>query len=162
MMMLRTESDFIIASNQAYDLAGIVVAYLKLHRQYVNGYNGVSVPDKEFAVTFKPPSTEGFVTTVLHWTDWQTHTETQYYDVDSDYFSESWGADNSCGETSYTVDYAESKGIDIPIKHLMMTKDQMVGFFKDKKIKVEAEYKEIARKKEIERLENELNKLKVI
>lgn len=157
--MLRTEGDFIRASNQAYDLAGIVIAYLKLHRQHINGY-GVSVPDKEFAVTFKPSTKEGFISTVLHWTDWRTHTETKYYDSDSDYFSESWGADNSCGETSYTVDYAESKGIDIPIKHLMMTKEQMINFFTDKKIKVEAEYKEIARKKQIERLESELNKLK--
>lgn len=158
-MMLRTEGDFILASNQAYDLAGIVIAYLKLHSQYINGYNGVSVPDKEFAVTFKPPSKEGFVTAVLHWTDWRTHTETQYYDVDSDYFNESLGADNSCGETSYREDYATSKGIEIPIKHLMMNKEQMIKFFKDKKAQIEAKCKEIARKEEIEKLQRKLKEL---
>lgn len=158
-MMLRTDGDFIRATNQAYDLAGIVIAYLKLHRKYINGYNGVNVPDKEFAVTFKPTKKEGFISTVLHWTDWQTHTETKYYDTDSDYFSESWGADNSCGETSYTVYYAESKGIEIPIKHLMMTKDQMLVHFEEKKVIVEAEKKEAIKQEEIKRLKNQLQKL---
>ena len=157
--MLRTEGDFILASNMSYDLAGIATTYLKLYKTYINGYNGVNVPDKEFAITLKPPSKEGFVTTVLHWTDWRTHTETLYYDSDSDYFSESWGADNSCGETSYTVDYAESKGIDIPIKHLMMTKDQMFKYFQQKKVSVEAEKKEAIKQEEIKRLKIQLEKL---
>lgn len=157
--MLRTEGDFILASNMSYDLAGIITTYLKLYKTYINGYNGVNIPDKEFAVTLKPPSKEGFVTAVLHWTDWRTHTETLYYDSDSDYFSESWGSDNSCGETSYTVDYAESKGIDIPIKHLMMTKDQMLKYFQQKKVSVETEKKEAIKQEEIKRLKNQLEKL---
>lgn len=159
-MMLRTESDFILAANQAYDLSNIVISYLHMYRNNINGYNEVNVPDKEFSVSFKPSNDEGFIVCVIHWTDYHTYTETQYYDVDSDYFSESWGADNSCGETSYTEDYAESKTIKIPIKHLMQDKHSMISYFKKKKIEVEAEKKESLRKIEIEILENKLTKLK--
>jgi hypothetical protein len=158
-MFLRTESDFIVASNMAYDLAGVVTTYLDLFREYINGYNGINIPSYEYAVTFKPSKKEHFIQAVLHWTDQRVHTETLYYDSDSDYFSEQWGADNSCGESSYTEEYARSKHIDIPIQNLMMNAGQMLTYFKDKKVMWEAEKKEVIRLEEIRRLKAELERL---
>jgi hypothetical protein len=157
--MLRTEADFILASNLSYDLAGLVVTYLNLYRKYINGFNSVTVPDKEFAVTVRPPTKEGFLTAVLHWTDYTTHTKTLYYDTDSDYFSEQWGADNSCGETSYREDYAESSGISIPIKHLMMPESDMIKYFQEKKVSVETIKKENVRQEQIAELKSKIQKL---
>lgn len=158
-MFLRTESDFILASNMAYDLSAIVTTYLNLFKEYVNGYNGIKIPSHEYAVTFKPSNKEHFIKVELHWTDQRVHTETLYYDSDSDYFSEQWGADNSYDESSYTEDYPKSTCIDIPIQNLMMNKEQMVAFFKERKVKWEAEKKETIRLEEIRRLKVQLEKL---
>lgn len=159
-MLLRTESDFIFASNISYDLAGIVTTYLNLYRKYVNGHNNVTVPDTKYMVSFNPTKKEGFIDVVLHWTDHHTYTETLYYDSDSDYFSEAWGADNSYGETSHTEDFPKSAGINIPIKHLMMNEEQMLKHFEILKNKIAQDKAEAIRNSEIIRLTKQLEELR--
>ena len=86
--------------------------------------------------------------------------ETLYYDSDSDYFSESWGADNSYGTTSHTTYHPSSRGISIPVEHLMMDKDKMVEHFKARQAKRVREELEAERLRRVAALEQELYKLK--
>lgn len=158
-MLLKTQADFIYASNIAYDLAGVVTTYLKLWREYINGFNDVLVPKYEFAVTFIPAKKPDKISVVLHWTDQRTYTETLYYDVDSDYFSEAWGADNSYGSTSHTEYFADSCSFNIPISHLSMSESQMINYFKEKKMEIELVKLENERQSKIEKLTKELNEL---
>lgn len=160
-MMLRTEGDFIRASNMSYDLAAVVSTYLQLHRKYINHHNGVSVPDKDFAITFLPTKQERFISVALHWTDTRSWTETLYYDTDSDYFQESMGgADNSCGEVSHSEDYPRSSYISIPISHLMVNEAAMTDWFVKKRQAITLEKAEVERVKRVAQLEAELRGLK--
>ena len=159
-MILRTKADFVRAAIMSHDLQSVAHNYLTLHRQYVNGLNGVYIPDEQFALTFGLPKSEDFCEVVLHFTDRVVHSETLYYDSDSDYFSESWGADNSYGTTSHTTYHPSSRGISIPVEHLMMDKDKMVEHFKARQAKRVREELEAERLRRVAALEQELYKLK--
>jgi hypothetical protein len=158
--MLRNKSDFVRAAIMSHDLQSVAHNYLTLHRKYVNGLNGVYIPDEQFALTFGLPKSESFCEVVLHFTDRVVHNETLYYDSDSDYFSESWGADNSYGTTSHTSYHPSSKGISIPVEHLMMDKGKMEEHFKERQAKKAKEELEAARLRRVKELEEELSKLK--
>lgn len=155
-MLLRTEGDFIYATNIAYDLAGVVTTYLNLWRDHINGFNGVTIPKYEYAVTFKPAKKPGTIAVVIHWTDQRTYTETLYHDVDSDYFSEAWGSDNSYGSTSHTEPYPDSRSFNIPVSHLMMDQALMLKYFEDKSVEIATFKEELARQKRVDQLTKEL------
>jgi len=159
-MLLRSESDFIWVTNAAYDLAGLVTAYLKLFRKHINGYADIRIPDEDFAVTFEPSKTEGMITVQLWWTRHYTTSTPVYYDVDDDNFSEAWGADNTCGSETHHHSSRESPGINIPIANLMRSKEQMEADFVQRAAKIKADKAEALRLSTIAELEAKLLKLK--
>ncbi|MNF82977.1 hypothetical protein D3C84_652890 [compost metagenome] len=157
--MLRTQGDFVLAANLSFDLSALVTTYINMFREYVNGYNGVRIPLEEYAITFSPPRKEGYISVQLHWIAQQIHTETLYYDTDSDYFCESLGADNSYGQSSHTEYYPESKTISIPIVHLMLDKAGLERSFSELKLDIAAKRAEDVRLREVEQLRARLKTL---
>lgn len=158
-MMIRSEGDVVRAANMAYDLSGIVTSYLKLHREYINGYNGVIVTDKEFAIVFLPKSKEGCICVELHWIDTITYSTPMYYDTDSDYFVESMGGQEPYGYDHESISSLESSSIHIPISHLLQNQEDMLEFFKLKKIQIEKDRVKLETQRRISHLKNELKSL---
>lgn len=159
-MTIRSEGDLVWACSSAQDLTNLVTAFLKLWRTHANGVNRVTVPSGNFTIVYNPMK-EGYLCVTLVYTSTQFWEEPEYYDVDSDYFSESWGASNISGYTtrSETVT-VESNVYNIPFEALLQSKENMEKYVKHQaKIAKEKEAEE-KRLKEIKELETRLSELK--
>lgn len=161
-MLLRSEGDFVRASNMAQDLTNLVVTYLKFWRKYANGRNNVTIPDDTFGVIFLPMKTEGKLEVGLLYTrtdHWQTP---EYYDVDDDQYTEGYGSGdaNICGYTSHTAKVNCEIFISIPFAVLAKTPDQMEQSVKTFVATEKAKEAEETRLATIAKLEEDLAKLK--
>lgn len=160
--MLRSEGDFVRASNMAQDLTNMVVTYLKFWRKHANGRNNVRVPDDTFGVIFLPMKTEGKLEVGIVYTR-TDHWETPVcFDTDSDYYVEGYhtGDANISHYESHSAKVKCEEYISIPFKSLADTPEGMekgiIAYVKADKAK-EAE---AARLKKIAALEAELTSLK--
>ena len=159
-MTIRTEGDIVLASNMAQDLTNLVVAYLEFYKKYAQGINGIRIPTERYTVIFQPMQEAGKLAVKLIYTKTTTWQEPEYYDVDSDYFDESWGASNVSG---YSIRYSnsiEEEALTIPFSLLLLSRDamekQVIDFANRKKAEAEEQERlaEIAKyKAKIEELE---------
>ena len=161
-MMLRTEGDFVRASNMAQDLTNLVVTYLKFWRKYANGRNNVNIPNDNFGVIFLPMKKEGRLEVGILYTrtdHWQTP---EYYDVDDDNYTEGYGSGdaNICGYTSHSAEVHCESLISLAFTLLMHTPEDMeksvIDYVKHEKAKEAEEL----RLKKIAAMEIELAALK--
>ena len=159
-MMLRSEGDFILASNFAQDLTNLVMQYLELWKTHANGRLGVTVPKEKYCVIFTKMKKEGFVSFKIIYTYTTYGDEPVYYDTDSDYFNESWGASNISHYVSVSEDHLTEIHYSIPIRGLMLPPDKMEESIKQFVIKDQAKIDEANRQKRITELEKELGILK--
>lgn len=123
-MTFRTEAELVRASSGAQDLTNLCKAYLKLWRQYANGKKGVTVPASHYTLAFRPMS-EGHIEFVIVSTGTNYWEEPEYYDVDSDYFSESWGSSNISGYRTRSEDVINECAVRIPFACLLLSKEDM-------------------------------------
>lgn len=158
-MTFRSNSDLIFAANQSRDLANLVQAYMILWRKHANGKNKVSVPTDDFTVVFLPPTETAVVFRIVY-TYTNTWSEPQYYDVDSDYFSESWGADNVSHHITRRETKIGEKGYEIPFACLLRSKEDMEASIKRTAESIKKREQEDERQREIAELESQLAKLK--
>ena len=158
-MSLHTESAIVQASNAAQDLTAMVVTYLEAVKR-ISGERWVAVPRESYSVVFEPMKKEGWLFTRLIYTSHHTRQVATYYSPDSDYFSESWGADNVSGYRVEGWSNKEDRGFQIPISHLLLGKDAREALLQDMAKKHDAKLAEEARQRKISQLETELSKLK--
>jgi hypothetical protein len=158
-MTIRTEAQIVLAANLAQDLTNLVVAYLELWRQHAQGVNGITVPDEPYTVVFQPLRSEFLHFKLVH-TQTVTWEEPVYYDVDSDYFQESWGASNLSHHVSRWRKEIREHGLGIPFKVLLQARGQMEGSIKAVAAAVHAEEEERARLARIAELQAEIDQLK--
>lgn len=159
-MMLRSEGDFILASNMAQDLTNLVMQYLRLWRKHANGRSNVTVPKENFCVIFTKMKEQGYVNFKIIYTYTTYSDEPVYYDTDSDYFNESWGASNISHHVKVREDHLTEEHYSLPIRALMMPPDKMEAAIKQFVIDDQARINEINRLKRITELEKELGTLK--
>lgn len=159
-MTIRSEGDLVWACSSAQDLTNLVTTFLNMWRTHANGVNKVYVPSENYTVVFNKMK-EGFICVTLVYTKTQFWQEPDYYDVDSDYFDESWGASNISGYTTHSKRVTMENGIyNIPFGALLQSKENMEKYIKNQaKIAKEKEAEE-KRLKEIKELETRLNELK--
>lgn len=164
-MPFRTESEIILAVNNAADLTNLITAYLKHYKAACkqcdlyekNLLKDVSTDD--FSVTIIKLTSRNSVAFVEVGVTWVAtgYTETpRYYDVDDDNFNESWGADNISGYTCTTYSSEKVVYVAIPISHLLMSEKSMKKLLADMVAKWKAEAAEKTRVAKIKQLENEL------
>lgn len=160
-MTFRTDGQIILAVNLATDLTNLVKSYLELWKKHANGINGVWVPSDEYTVIFKPTKQDGFLSIVLSYTRTSHWEEPTYCDVDSDYFSESYGgSSNVSGSISRSEDYHEEKGFQIPFTSLLRTFEGMEENIKKFAAENKRKEDELVRARKIKELEDELKELK--
>jgi hypothetical protein len=157
--MLRTEGDFVRAVDMARDLTNLVMQYLALWHKHANGVNGLEAPSGRYRIVFLAPSKSDEIHFEILLAETISREEPVYYDSDSDYFSESWGASNISGyTTSFSTDIVQ-RCVKMPIAALMQSPEQMERSVieiaaKDKVAKAEA-----TRLAKVAALEKELKEL---
>jgi hypothetical protein len=124
-MTIRSESQIMAAANAAQDLTNLVVAYLELYKRHAQGLNGVTVPTEPYTVVFRPMHHEGMLAVALVYTKTVTWDEPIYYDVGSDYFSESLGAENISGYQLQSESHTEETRLSIPFAVLLLSREHM-------------------------------------
>lgn len=160
-MALRTVNDIIYAHNQARDLINLVIAYLRLWREYANGCYKVSVDSDRFTVVIQPMTSDAVLRVGIVYTKTQTWEEPEYYDVDDDNHVESYSSRaNICGYRSHSEDVTCEKYFTIPVKHLLLNQTDMIKLIKDFAVKAKTEEAEALRLSKIAALESQLEKLK--
>lgn len=158
-MSPNTEGAIVQASNAAQDLTAMVVTYLEAVKR-ISGERWVVVPRVSYSVVFEPMKKEGWLFTRLIYTDHHTRQVATHYSSDSDYFSESMGANNVSGYKVEGWSSNEDRGFQIPISHLLLGKEAREALLQDMVKKHDTKLAEEARQRKISQLETELTKLK--
>lgn len=158
-MTFRTEGDLVYASNQAQALTNLCTAYLELWRVHANGKNGVTVPRTPYTLVFRP-MTEGYIHLVIVSTRTEYWEEPEYYDVDSDYFSESWGSSNISGYTTCSQEVIDECGVKIAFSALLLSRTDMEASVKKVAANIAKRQAEEKKANDIAALEKQLNELK--
>jgi len=160
---IRTEADVFLAVNMANDLEALVVGFLEVWKTYANGVHDVTVPCGPMVLSFRPlrKNQDGRVIIVValtytHTVRWQ---EPQYYDVDSDYFSESWGADNISGYSPRSKDEQRNIVIDIPVELILCSKNDMIAKVKAIAVKYREDQVEAERQRQLAVLHKQIKDL---
>lgn len=159
MALIRTDSDLNYASLVAQDLCRMIRTYLKTWKQYANGRNGACVPDESFDIVITPISALNTISFRLIYTETTRTRVPEYYDPDSDYFNESWGASNISG---YRVDIEynqRERNYTIPSQALLLSREKLEKSIQEFVIKDDERIKEKQRLAEITQLKTRLNEL---
>jgi hypothetical protein len=159
MTTFRTEGALVGAANEARALTALVCAYLDLWRKHANGVYGITIPREEFNVIFRAPTEKGVDFKIIYT---RTHSRevAEYYDVDSDYFSESWGSSNISG---YRIEHSTSiyeDGLMIPYGALLKSKEDMEKSIIDSAERYKKEQAEAERQRQIKEAEARLRELR--
>jgi len=155
-MTFRTIGSLVGAANAARDLTNLVVAYLNLWRQHANGMNGVTIPDENYTVVFQPPREDALAFTVA-WTRTVTWTTPTYYDVDDDYFVESYSPTaNISGEETHSELRVEERNFIIPYSALLRSEADMKAHVLATAARIRAQEAEAERQREIAALQAKL------
>lgn len=158
-MPLRTESDIILAANQAIDITSLVTTYLtkleKASRMYYRGYKNPVKVKTPFVVKIISVG-EDSLTISLTGTATITYESPTYYGPDDESFTEGYGASNISGYTSCTVEKPVDQFLTVPFGCLLRTEEQMWEDVNRTVARWTEEDKAEAKADEIARLEKKL------
>jgi hypothetical protein len=161
-MSLRTVESLIGAANGAKDLQSMAANFLVNFLRHANGVGGVEVTANPFVVVpvaVSGTADEPRLTFALVSTERTTWQVADYLSPDDDGYSESWGADNSCGYHIKSEERQREQRITIAAGQLLMPNDAQIKMMQAWKLEAEAEKKERARLSNIAALRTQLSTL---
>lgn len=159
-MTFRTEGEIIRAANNHIDLTNLIIAYLLMWREYANGVYDVWVPTSPFSIVIESVLDHKINFRIIN-TKTVSWSEPQYYDVDSDYYQESYcGSANHYGDiTRHSTELQETR-LSIKLTILLQDKTTMLNNIKQHRIRENEQRERIQREARIAELTGELNQLK--
>lgn len=159
-MTFRSEGDLIRAANGHIDLTNLIIAYLLMWRDHANGVYDVWVPDSPFSIVVETVLDHKINFRIIH-TKTISWSEPQYYDVDSDYYQESYGSSaNHYGDiVRYDSELRETR-LSIKLTILLQDKATMLHNIKQHRITDIAQRERKEREARIAELSKELDQLK--
>lgn len=162
MSLIRTDGDIIRAINASNDLNRMVRQYINLHREFYNGYGGVTIPKGDYIISFGKIAENYIIVHILTKDKWLSSSTIQepVYDLGS-------GPDDLDGVLYYyekdVNEWTENfdiKSIKLPYKFIHMDESEIKAFLLNAKKEDELKVMEKARLEEINKLESRLNELK--
>lgn len=164
-MSLRTDGDFVAASNAACELSALVARFLSAYRKHANGANGVKVPNGDFTVVLKKPKLGANdvvrVCCELIYKHTTTYETPRFFEPDDDNYSEGFGASIVIGYDLHSEASIESSGYLIPW-HLLRLSDELLRKHLLNVASAHADrQEEEARQAEISRLKQQLAALEI-
>lgn len=159
-MTFRTEGDLIRAANAHIDLTNLIIAYLLMWREHANGVYDVWIPTSPFSIVIESVLDYKINFRIIN-TKTVSWSEPQYYDVDSDYYQESYcGSANHYGDiTRHSTELQETR-LSIKLTILLQDEETMCHNIKQHRAKENEQRERSQREARIAELTGELNQLK--
>lgn len=108
-----------------------------------------------------PMKSETALTVGVVYTKTHTWTEPEYYDIDGDHYVETYSSRaNICGYSSHSEEVKCEMFLNIPIGHLLLTKEDMTVKIKTVAAKIRADEAEAEKQSKIQALEAQIKTLK--
>ena len=158
-MTIRTTSQLVFACNATKDVTNLATTIVKMWKKFANGSDNLYLDYDDFSVQVVGV-TEDKVKIKIVMSLTTSYEVPDYYDVDDDMFSDSFGSSNICGYTMWQSTALNEKTIEIPQQVFFMTEQEMAEWAARCKTRWDKQRQEEQRKCEIASLEKQLEKLK--
>jgi hypothetical protein len=141
MPAIHSEQDLVHAVASAVELQNRAYAILLLIRKHANNVF-ISIPSEKMVVSIEGMSQNEagvtYIDVACYYEVSSTHHVTHYYDSDDDNYREGWGADNTCGTSTYTTQSPEQRHYKLPFHYFRKTEEDLTAYLVESRIRHDA------------------------